>query len=167
MQILRIMIASLVLAAVAGCKVEDEGDLESAIIQKTEILLSITAGEDELPLETVLFGEPVKFVLELRNLADNPVAFHFTSGQKFNFEVYDKSGSLVWNWVQGKMFTRSLETLFLDGNDQIIFSTLWNQKNNEGIQLPVGKYFVIGMITGTGPEQLESQKLTFTITSKQ
>ena len=147
---LLIMFAAVVLFA--ACDNKNEVNTQPPVSEKIETLLDIIDIDNGIPLQEITLGSPVRFVLELRNLTDETLTLNFSSSLQYDFEVHDSKNKLVWNWSHDKLFTQALTTIILDPNDQVKFTPEWDQKDNEGRQIPAGIYRVTGLIPTVGPE---------------
>lgn len=158
---LLIMFAAVVLFA--ACDNKNEVNTQPPVSEKIETLLDIIDIDNGIPLQEITLGSPVRFVLELRNLTDETLTLNFSSSLQYDFEVHDSKNKLVWNWSHDKLFTQALTTIILDPNDQVKFTPEWDQKDNEGRQIPAGIYRVTGLIPTVGPEIVKNQSKSLTV----
>ena len=157
---LLIMFATVVLFV--ACDYKKEGNTQPPVSKRVETLLHIIDVNGK-PLEEVTLGTPVRFVFEVKNFTDETLTLNFSSGKHYDFEVHDSKNQLVWKWSQGHVFTQALSEIILAPKEQIKFTPDWDQKDNEGRQVPAGIYQVTGLIPTIGPQSVESQSKNLTI----
>lgn len=86
-------------------------------------------------------GIPLRVVV--RNRSDRPLQIPM-GGQQFDFRIY-RNGQLVWNWAHEKAFIMILQQRTLEPEEEIVYTALWNMRNNEGQPVEPGRYVVRGM----------------------
>lgn len=97
-------------------------------------------------------GETVNLALMLA--ANQPVELQFRSGQRFDFEIADASGSVIWKWSEGQMFTQALGTEQMEEGDERRYDASWEATHT-------GTLEVTGRVTAMGREDLsDSTSLT-------
>lgn len=107
-------------------------------------------------------GAPVVLTLTVTNPARSPVTLEFSSGQKYDFEVR-RAGQVVWRWAADRMFTQALTSLTLGPGERLSFSERWNQKDNQGQQVPAGTYEAVATLTTMGRPQPHTAPITLRI----
>ena len=80
---------------------------------------------------------------EIENMTSEDLTLTFSSGQKYDYYVYDKDGQLVYQWSNGKMFTTALVDTILPMNNVMNFDEEWKYMNNEGNKVKNGEYRVV------------------------
>lgn len=94
-------------------------------------------------LRVVELEKPVVFILEVRNNGPIPVELRFSSGKRYDVLVYRQGEwSERWQWSRGKMFPLAVTTLRLRAGEVRRFRVEWNQRDNDGRQVPPGDYRV-------------------------
>jgi hypothetical protein len=53
-------------------------------------------------------GDSVHFEVHVTNTTSSPIALEFTTAQRYDFEVSERDGDLVWRWSDGMMFAQAL-----------------------------------------------------------
>jgi len=98
-------------------------------------------------------GKPVVFILEVRNVSGAPLELRFASGQQFDVLVY-KQGEWGerWQWSRGRMFTMGFTSLRLNFGEVRRFRVEWDQKDNDGRQVPPGNYRVEAILLLAAPQ---------------
>lgn len=92
--------------------------------------------------------EPPTVYMNLRvfNLSDRPALIEFASGQRFDFEIHDSSGELIWRWSDGKFFILILELLTIAPGEELSFAASHTLAAPDGEPLPEGTYTVTGRL---------------------
>ena len=89
---------------------------------------SESAGGSTGPLVASLSVEPtaesVRFLLQVTNATQSPLALQFSSGQSYDFAVSD-GGTSVWTWSADKMFTQALRSVTLAPGETRSFEERW------------------------------------------
>lgn len=104
-------------------------------------------------LRVVDLGKPVVFVLEVRNVSGAPIELRFSSGKQFDVLVY-KQGEWGerWQWSRGKAFTMAFSSIRLNFGEVKRFRVEWDQKDNDGRQVPPGNYRVEAILPLVNPQ---------------
>ena len=69
--------------------------------------------------------------------------FYFSSSQKFDIFIRDDKGQEVYRWSRGQGFLPYMVDTKLEKGEKLSFSEAWDYTDNEGYQVPPGKYSVI------------------------
>jgi len=104
-------------------------------------------------------GKPVVFILEVRNASGAPMELRFSSGKQFDVLVYKQGEwSERWQWSRGKMFTMGFTSIRLNFGEVRRFRVEWDQKDNEGRQVPPGTYRVEAILL-VAPSQARREEI--------
>lgn len=104
-------------------------------------------------LRVVEVSKPVVFILEVRNVSGAPVELRFSSGKQYDVLVYKQGEwSERWQWSRGKSFTMAYSSIRLNFGEVKRFRVEWNQKDNEGRQVPPGDYRVEAVLSPVNPQ---------------
>ena len=79
----------------------------------------------------------------LENISEQGHTFTFSSGQEFDFWVYDKNSNLIYQWSDGRFFTMVIKEVTLDPGDQLNYSTNWDFVNQLGEQVSEDEVYTI------------------------
>jgi hypothetical protein len=90
-------------------------------------------------------GSPINFRIVLR--AKQDLVLHFSSGQRYDFEVLDASGAKVWRWSDRELFTQVLGEQSLRTGEELAYEESWRPTS-------AGSYRVRGAITASDPQNL-------------
>ncbi|MEO7719204.1 MAG: BsuPI-related putative proteinase inhibitor [Capsulimonas sp.] len=91
-------------------------------------------------------GSPVPITLTIANRTGSPVEYDFNNGQKYDFELRDPKGVVVWEWSRGLSFTQSTDKLVLKPGDSATYKGQWNGMV-DGKPAPPGRYTLTGRLT--------------------
>lgn len=89
-------------------------------------------------------GEKISARLSVKNVGSHTKKLSYVSGQKFDLSVVKKTGSKVWRWSDGMMFTLAVEPVTLKPGKTVKETISWNQKDSNDQQIPLGEYIIIG-----------------------
>ncbi len=95
--------------------------LEDGILENIEVG-EINEKEERTGLHLILSpeakeisrGDSFEVKVELRNFTDRKASFTFNTGQKFELELVDDEGSVVFKWSRGQMFTQAIQRIELE-----------------------------------------------------
>ena len=89
--------------------------------------------------------------LTLRNTTDKPITLQFASGQRYDLELRNEKGEVVYRWSDDKAFTMSLgqEVIGPGERDYVIIVPL---RDKQAKPLAPGKYTATGWITTSGQQ---------------
>jgi hypothetical protein len=151
------LIAALVLVAVAFA-----GPVTT--VQRGTLNLELAAGKAAYAV-----GEPVELTLTLSNRGAEPLVFQFNDGQRYDFVAMREDGTVVWVWSRDKMFIQVLGSLTLAPGESRVYRDRWDQRDNDGAQVPPGRYIVEGVFPPRGAGALpgrpaaDNPRVTITI----
>ena len=131
------------------------------VISQPELHFSLTLDK---PVYTVNLMPPVDPVasiprftarLTLRNTTDKPVILDFASGQRYDLEIKDEKGAVVYRWSDGRAFTMVLgrETFGPGEKNFVIVERL---AGKDGRPLAQGKYTAEAWITNSGSQSFRA-----------
>lgn len=66
----------------------------------------------------------------------------YSSGQQFDYEIYNEQGEMVYQWSNGRMFPMMLVEASLEKDQEIQHKDTWNYTDQDGRKVPAGKYRV-------------------------
>lgn len=74
----------------------------------------------------------VRFTLSVRNNGPRMIELRFPNGKTHDFYVLDETGSEVWRWSKGRMFTQTLQNKLIKSKDNVLFVDKWDAANAHG-----------------------------------
>lgn len=99
---------------------------------------------------TYAAGETITATLTARNPGKQKVTLDFTSGQKYDLELWsgkDRRGKRLWQWSKGRMFTEALASLSLLPGKPLVFTEKIVSGKDEVPKLAPGVYRLIAYLT--------------------
>jgi hypothetical protein len=104
-------------------------------------------------------GEPIKVTLKATNIQEKDAYLKFTSGQRFDFQLYKDGGKEpVYTWSANKMFAMSLSTIKLKMAERKTYETEIGQEMGE---LKPGNYRLKAHLTNSS--QVRAIPIDFTV----
>jgi hypothetical protein len=67
-------------------------------------------------------GEKLFMSLTIRNNTDKDVTIHYTSGQRFDFKLFDAGGASLYTWSADKQFLQALSDEVLEPGEQLNYT---------------------------------------------
>jgi hypothetical protein len=139
---------SLMLAACALSTTQDDGgerpeDPVEATARVGGAVLTV-----EVSLHPARAGQPVEFVLTLR--AERPLTLEYPNGQRYDFEVRDSSGEVVWRWSDDRVFNMALGREQLREGGELVYRESWTPDSP-------GDYEVTGIITASNEDLSDTE----------
>lgn len=94
-----------------------------------------------------VFGEPIRFELEVTNISSHRVHVQFDDAQLYDFVVVDSGTSRVrWQWSDDQAFAQVAQELTFEPGSSRTFTVVWYGQLADGSQLPVGNYQARGVM---------------------
>lgn len=117
--------------------------------------LSITLALDRYRYPLTTPPAVLEARLTLRNHRLDPFTLEFSSSQRFDFEIRDEPGTVVWRWSDGKAFLPVMGTeLIAHGEKHYTVSVPLADKG--GAPLPAGRYSARAWVTNLSPPRFEA-----------
>jgi hypothetical protein len=86
-------------------------------------------------------GQPIQLLLEIENRGADPVTLQFYTAQRYDFEIRDSDGEVVWRWSDTMGFPQVLGTEVLQPGASRRYEAEFSGR------LRVGTYQVFGTVT--------------------
>lgn len=147
--------------------------LQKAIVPQNQSVTFETSIQllDKSGKESTSFtaGDPVTMVVTVTNVSTSSQEVYYSSAHQFDFWVMNPSGQTVWQWSADKAFTQMVSAPFqIIPGQSLSFTTVWNQKGNDGSESGPGQYLAKGRVAFAPSAELsiasfDSSLLSFTI----
>ncbi len=85
-------------------------------------------------------GQAVRMTFQVVNTSGKAVTYNFGSGQRFDVTAANATGTQVWDWASGKLFTQNLSSLSVAPGKALTYQAVWNGRDPSGHPLPPGVY---------------------------
>ena len=99
-------------------------------------------------------GEPIELTLTVTNRSTEPRVLEFSSSQRYDFEIADSAGAVVWQWSADRMFAQMM------GTERLAPGASQEYRERFLGQLAPGLYRVTGRITAAATARAST---TFTV----
>jgi hypothetical protein len=137
----------LIYARTGGVTVISQPELQFAL----SLDMSVYTANLMPPVDQNLSIPRMTARLSLRNTTDQPVTLSFSSGQRYDLELRDERGNVVYRWSDGRAFTMVMgEENFGPGEKNYVVVVRLADK--QGQPLAPGKYTAVGWITTSGQQ---------------
>jgi hypothetical protein len=94
-----------------------------------------------------VFGETIRFELEVTNVSTRRVHVQFDDAQTYDFVVLDSGTSRArWQWSDDQAFAQATQELTFEPGASRTFTVSWSGQLADGSQLPVGNYEARGVM---------------------
>jgi hypothetical protein len=97
----------------------------------------------EATLENTTRDDGYGMQFRLTNVSNKDVLLTYSSGQKYDYRVYDPNGKMVYQWSKDKFFTMALVDQVIKSGAFITFDELWTFVDDEGVKVPDGVYKIV------------------------
>lgn len=126
-------------------KEEARKKLESNPLNKDELTVQVNRANED-------------FLFKVTNNHEKDAEIHFTSGQEYDYVVYDESGSAVKKLSEGMMYTQAIKELILAPGESLEYPIAYNDL---AADLPPGEYTIQFIFTDSNHHA--TAKETFTV----
>lgn len=90
-------------------------------------------------------GGSIAMSLTIRNQTDEPILISHTSGQQYDFKLFDAKGNNVYTWSADKMFIAALTETGIGAGEDRVFSDTIDAGTNDLIATAVSmKAYIVG-----------------------
>ncbi|PKM69107.1 MAG: hypothetical protein CVU95_00555 [Firmicutes bacterium HGW-Firmicutes-2] len=97
----------------------------------------------EATLENIPRDDGYGMQFRLTNVSNKDVLLTYSSGQKYDYKVYDPNGKMIYQWSKDKFFTMALVDQVVKSGAFITFDEVWTYVNDEGVKVPDGVYKIV------------------------
>lgn len=117
---------------------------------------STLRAELELSRETTSPAAPVILRLKVCNDGSSGVTVSFPTSQRYDFEIHDSGGDLIWRWGATRAFEQVTGSETFSPGCKVVAEESWNGTNQQG-QPVRGSYKAFGILTSS-PNYRSPQK---------
>jgi hypothetical protein len=86
-------------------------------------------------------GEPIQLIISVA--VRDPMTLYYRTSQRYDLAVTNSQGQEVWRWSRNRAFAQVTEEVPLGANETRSFSETWDQRDNDGQQVPLGNYRIV------------------------
>jgi len=102
-------------------------------------------------------GEPIKLILEVRNIGSKPIVIKFNESLEYDFLVQREMDLLfmripvsLWRYSANRAVQPMRHTITLQPQETKMYKSVWDQKDSSGRQVKAGLYIITGTINIAG-----------------
>lgn len=100
--------------------------------------------------KTFKTGEPIPLELVVRYVGQDPLTLNFSTSQRYDFQIENEAGEVLWRWSDGRMFAQVVGQFDLSPElPGVRYRALFQGR------LPPGRYTVRGFLM-TRPKPLSA-----------
>lgn len=85
----------------------------------------------------------------MENISGKAQTLTFSSGQEYDYYVYNKNNELIYQWSDGRMFTMIIKDVTLNSGDRLHYKDVWNFVDKSGNKVPDGEYRIEFKVTAS------------------
>jgi hypothetical protein len=149
MALLAALAAVLVVASACGEDGEEPSPTPTAVATPTPPPTSEFPFEFEGPIgiDVTTFGaffeegEPIQ--LSMTVAARESMTLYYRTSQRYDLAVIDSEGQEAWRWSRDRTFAQVTEEVSLEANEMLSFADTWDQRDNNGQQVPPDNYQIV------------------------
>ena len=97
----------------------------------------------------------IRFALQVVNSGKKSIELTFPSGQTHEFVVLDSTGTEVWRWGTGRLFTQALQNKLLSRGESLDMTESWDAPT-----LRPGRYTVVATLKSENYPVTETTELS-------
>jgi hypothetical protein len=107
-------------------------------------------------------GKPLQ--LGMTVAVRDPMTLYYRTSQRYDLAVINSQGQEVWRWSRERTFAQVTEEVPLGANGMLSFTETWDQRDNEGQQLPLGNYRIVAESSHCDANYENCSQLTTSVT---
>ncbi len=86
-------------------------------------------------------GEPIQ--LGITVAVREATTLYYRTSQRYDLAVINSQDQEVWRWSRDRTFAQVTEEVSLEANEMLSFPETWDQRDNDGQQVPPGDYQIV------------------------
>jgi hypothetical protein len=86
-------------------------------------------------------GEPIQLAITVA--VRDPMTLYYRTSQRYDLAVINSQGQEAWRWSRDRAFAQVTEEVPLEANETLSFAETWDQRDNDGQQVPLGSYEIV------------------------
>ncbi len=86
-------------------------------------------------------GDPIQ--LGITVAVREPMTLYYRTSQRYDLAVVNSEGQEVWRWSRDRTFAQVTEEVPLEANEMLSFPETWDQRDNDGQQVPLDNYQIV------------------------
>jgi hypothetical protein len=139
--------AVLVVASACGGGGEEPSPSPTGVATPTPSPTSGFPFEEPIGIDLTTFGaffeqgRPIQ--LSITVAVRDPMTLYYRTSQRYDLAVINSQGQEVWRWSRDRTFAQVTEQVPLEANGMLSFTETWDQRDNDGQQVPPGNYQIV------------------------
>jgi len=109
-------------------------------------------------------GEPIQLIVTVA--VRDPMTLYYRTSQRYDLVVTNSEGQEVWRWSRDRAFAQVTEEVPLEENGTLSFAETWDQRDNDGQQVPPGNYRILAESSHCDADYENCGQLTTSATIK-
>jgi len=109
-------------------------------------------------------GEPIQLVVTVA--VRDPMTVYYRTSQRYDLAVINSDDQEVWRWSRDRAFAQVTEEVALEENGTLSFAETWDQRDNDGQQVPPGNYRILAESSHCDADYENCGQLTTSATIK-
>ncbi len=118
-------------------------------VEESQLTVRLTTDRDSYEGD-----QPIRLQLVLENEGSEPVTLQFTTAQRYDFEIRNAEGELVWRWSDEMGFAQMLGSEIVEPGGRLRYEEEFS------MALDAGTYRVIGYITARDVDLRDELEIT-------
>jgi hypothetical protein len=90
-------------------------------------------------MEVEVERDSVRFALHGTNPTEQPILLEFDNAQRFEFEVHDASGAVIWRWSAQHAFAQVEGRERVAPSESLRYEGVWRQDGRVGVFTVIGR----------------------------
>jgi hypothetical protein len=86
-------------------------------------------------------GKPIQLAITVA--VREPMTLYYRTSQRYDLAVINPQDQEVWRWSRDRTFAQVTAEVPLEANGMLSFAETWDQRDNDGQQMPPGNYRVV------------------------
>ena len=86
-------------------------------------------------------GKPIRLAITVA--VREPMTLYYRTSQRYDLAVINAQGQEVWRWSRDRAFAQVTAEVPLGANEMLSFAETWDQRDNDGQQVPPGNYQIV------------------------
>jgi hypothetical protein len=168
--LLAIVAATLAVASACGDGGEEPSPSPTAVITPGPSPTPRFPFEGPIGIDLTTFGafydegETIRLIVTVA--VQDPMTLYYRTSQRYDLAVINSDDQEVWRWSRDRAFAQVTEEVDLEENETLSFAETWDQRGNDGQQVPLGNYRVVAESSHCDADYEDCSQLTTSATIK-
>ena len=147
MALLAALAAVLVVASACGDNGEEPSPSPTGVATPAASPTPRFPFEGPIGIDLTTFGaffeqdKPIQLAISVA--VRDPLTLYYRTSQRYDLAATDSQGQEVWRWSRDRAFAQVTEEVPLEAGETLSFAETWDQRDNNGQQVPLGNYQIV------------------------